>query len=93
MPVGGGQLCAPLAPVSGLSFACNNRLILVGRGSWVSAYVVATGELRFSAIALPNAVVHGFSFSPGRPEKDDGSSGGGSDDDEQPTCCLEEGLI
>jgi hypothetical protein len=55
----------PAVPVTAISFICNDEMLLVGRGSWVSAYHVSSGEELFSKGVLCldgglTASIHGF---------------------------------
>lgn len=53
---------APIVPVTALQFADSERLLLVGQGAWVSTFEVSSGALVSKFMALPRAVVHGFSI-------------------------------
>lgn len=51
----------PQVPVTALAFVSSDAILIVGRGSWLTAYEVATGRTVLKAQAMTRAVIHGIS--------------------------------
>lgn len=61
---------SPIVPVTAIAFTCEDEILLVGRGSWVSGYDVKSGQEVFSkgVLCLENgltASIHGFAQGDG----------------------------